>query len=89
MSIKSEISNYYEDLVTEELKKLGREQNDISIDIACVALNRLPSRYYRHSVDMAFYLSTQEQAEMETAVAAAVEFAIDYVEHRIEQRSEQ
>lgn len=31
--------------------------SDYLSDVACVALNRLPARYIRHEVDMAFYMT--------------------------------
>lgn len=86
MSFDSQISNYYEKLVVEELNKRGEKLDfveDELIDIACVALNQLPSRYYRFSVDMAFYLSAKETQRMEEEVSTAVDHAIRFVkEHR-------
>jgi len=38
---------------------------DLLPDVACVALNRLPPRYIRHAVDMAFYQSEKERADSE------------------------
>lgn len=86
MSFDSQISNYYEKLVVEELNKraddIGFVEDEL-IDIACVALNQLPSRYYRFSVDMAFYLSAKETQRMEDEVSTAVDHAIRFVkEHR-------
>lgn len=86
MSFDSQISNYYEKLVVEELNKRAEALSvgeDELIDIACVALNQLPSRYYRFSVDMAFYLSAKETQQMEDEVSGAVEHAIHFVQaHR-------
>lgn len=86
MSFDSQISNYYEKLVVEELNKRAEALTvgeDELIDIACVALNQLPSRYYRFSVDMAFYLSAKETQQMEDEVSGAVEHAIRFVQaHR-------
>lgn len=83
MSFETQISNYYEKLVVEELGRrdaLQETSDDVLIDMACVALNQLPSRYYRYSVDMAFYLSAKENQAMETDVKAAVDHAIDFVQ---------
>lgn len=82
MSFESQISNFYEKLVADELH---RRQDDLQlnedgqIDIACVALNRLPARYYRFSVDMAFFLEATEYRDMEKAVKEAVDYAIEFV----------
>ncbi|MFA7555501.1 MAG: late competence development ComFB family protein [Spongiibacteraceae bacterium] len=67
--------NYYEGLVLQELQKQLPEQlgnNDYITDIACIALNNLPPRYIRHTVDMAFYLSPNELQEMLDNVTIAV-----------------
>lgn len=83
MSFETQISNYYEKLVVEELgrrSELADTGDDVLIDMACVALNQLPSRYYRYSVDMAFYLSASENLKMEEDVNKAVDHAIKFVE---------
>jgi hypothetical protein len=81
MSFETQISNYYEKLVVDEI--MGRqeidENDDVLIDIACVALNQLPSRYFRYSVDMAFYLSASENVKMEEDVKKSVDHAIAFV----------
>jgi hypothetical protein len=86
MSFESQVSNYYEKLVVNELTALGlldELEDDMLIDIACVALNQLPARYYRYSVDMAFYLSAKENQQMELEVKQAVEHAVTFVrEHK-------
>jgi len=82
MTIDTQIANYYEKLVVDELnardEAAGKPEDELA-DIACVALNRLPARYYRFSVDMAFYLSVQEQHQMELAVRDAVTHAFKFV----------
>ena len=55
------------------------EDPELWSDIACVALNNLPPRYVRHSVDMTFYLSTEEHIEMDERVSQAVRNAITFV----------
>lgn len=90
MTIDTQIANYYEKLVIDELKgrpeAAGKPEDELA-DIACVALNQLPARYYRFSVDMAFYLSVPEQHAMETDVARAVTHALAFVSghHRDEE----
>ena len=56
-------------------------------DIACVALNRLPPRYIRHAVDMAFYQSEKERADSERAIADAVTYAYEFVQARVAMRA--
>jgi len=83
MSFDSQISNFYEKLVVDEISRrddLRSVDDDVLIDMACVALNQLPSRYYRYSVDMAFYLSAAEYQKMEEDVKDAVNHAIRFVE---------
>lgn len=81
MSFETQISNYYEKLVVDDLSRRENitTQDDTLSDIACVALNQLPSRYFRYSVDMAFYLSASENEKMENDVSDAVDYAIEFV----------
>jgi hypothetical protein len=78
------IHNYYEKLVFERLQdevaeKQGITDEDLLEDVACVALNRLPTRYVRYDVDTAFFMSDEERQHMEIQVAAAVDAALEYV----------
>ncbi|TXR51877.1 late competence development ComFB family protein [Reinekea thalattae] len=91
MNFESQISNFYEKMVADDLKKRSDKDpidDEMMVDIACVALNQLPSRYYRYSVDMAFYLETQEYQKMQAAVIKAVDFAIKFVETHKTNRAE-
>jgi len=55
-------------------------------DIACVALNRLPPRYIRFEVDMAFFMTPDELVQTNNSVIKAVDEAITFVaEHRREE----
>ena len=70
------IHNYYEALVIEHImdtvaKEPGIDE-DFLEDVACLALNHLPSRYVRHDVDMAFFLTTREREKMQTNITEAV-----------------
>lgn len=79
------IHNFYEGLVFDEVNRLVADRDvdsDFIADAACVALNHLPPRYIRHNVDMMFYLSPDEQAEMDNKVSQAVEKAIALVDQR-------
>jgi hypothetical protein len=88
------INNYFEKLVLEELQdKLQSDEldndEDFLADIACVALNQLPSRYVRHNVDMVFYMTAEEREQNQLIVEDAVIMAIDYVKkHRHSERPE-
>jgi len=80
----SSLENYYQQLVVQRLMQEYGETEVAAIpgaleDIACLALNQLPPRYVRHSIDTAFYLSVEEQQEMVRAVEIAVERAYEYV----------
>ncbi len=82
MGTKADISNYYEDLVVDTLVSrhaqagLTRDEFD---DAACLALNHLPARYYRHSVDMAFFLTGSERERMQQRVIEAVDGAVERI----------
>ena len=88
------IHNYYERLVIEHILELSTgelaaEDEDFLSDVACVALNQLPSRYVRHNVDMVFYMTPQERAQMEQEVINAIKMGIEYVnKHRGDERPE-
>jgi hypothetical protein len=82
--ILDNIHNHYEKLVFDEVLALqarkGKELDEGTLeDIVCVALNNLPARYVRHSVDIAFYLTMQERDQMEKLVRNAVKEAFALV----------
>ncbi len=83
MSISDQIQNYYENKVVDTINRIaqpkGYNQEQLT-DLACLALNNLPTRYYRHEVDLAFYMSAQEHIEIDERVEKAVVYAIDYLE---------
>ena len=54
---------------------------DFMADVACVALNRLPPKYYRYEVDMACYKSPNELFEVIESFSKVVTEAIAFVEH--------
>ena len=79
------IRNYYEQLVfnyllEEAAPKAKLTDEELLEDIACLALNRIPARYIRHEVDMAFFLSTAEREQMRSNVIQAVDSAIQTIE---------
>src|SRR6185369_12169983 len=82
----SSIHNHYEQPVFEAVLRTHAHYPQIAApllpDVACVALNRLPVRYIRHDVDLAFYLSERERAQQAQAIDEAVRFAFEFVQAR-------
>jgi Late competence development protein ComFB len=64
-----------------------RDRIELLIDVACVALNRMPPRYIRHEADFAFFLTERERADTELAVSEAVEYAFGFVQARTAMRA--
>ncbi|MDH4052638.1 MAG: late competence development ComFB family protein [Rubrivivax sp.] len=62
-------------------------RGDLLADVACVALNRLPARYIRHAVDLAFYQTERERADSDKALRDAVDFAFGFVQARVAMRA--
>lgn len=84
----SSLHNFYEHLVFEYIcDKLVGEYADCDEeffqDVACYALTRLPARYIRHDIDMAFYLAPGERNQMLERVAAEVEDAAGFIHARL------
>lgn len=82
--ILDSIHNHYEKLVFDEVMHQQSEtgvlyEEHVLEDVVCVALNHLPSRYVRHSVDIAFYLTIDEREQMQALVRDAVEQAFTIV----------
>lgn len=78
--ILDNIHNHYEKLVFEEVMQQQAKADtpyseDMLGDIVCVALNNLPARYVRHSVDIAFYLTITEREKIDSMVREAVKEA--------------
>ncbi len=83
MAISDQIQNYYEFRVIESLTLLAKPKGYTEgqlIDLACLALNNLPTRYFRHEVDLAFYMSAHEHDEINRRVRQAVVDAIAFIE---------
>lgn len=88
---RSQIHNYFEHMVFDYIDKhvvtdSSERPDDYYLDIACVALNKLPTRYVRYEVDMAFYLHSEERAKMQDAVTEAVKEARVYIEEHFDSR---
>ena len=78
------VQNYFEPLVYERIAAFTADgdlarDDDFLEDVACVALNRLPSRYVRYRVDAAFYMTTEERNEIDRMVNDAVTEAFRFV----------
>ncbi|GAP37163.1 late competence development ComFB family protein [Piscinibacter sakaiensis] len=88
MSVLEQIHNHHEGEVVEAIARHLKDHPgfagdaDVLGDIACLALNRLPPRYIRHSVDYAFYRSEQERLETARAIEEAVQYAFAFVTRR-------
>lgn len=83
----SGIENYYERLVFARIHAWLTEEGDgtdldVLEDIACVALNRLSPRYFRHSVDLASHLSLSDRKALDKEVEKAVNYALKLVQSR-------
>lgn len=87
MSLRDAIDNLYEKLVADAIDETHHpdDDEDFLTDVMCVALNRLPSKYYRHSVDMVFYMAEGEMDAMKRNSLTAVKEAREFVRgHRRE-----
>lgn len=82
MSVLDSIFNYNERLIVEEMAKQLADQpctEEQLSDVACLALNKVPAKYIKHSVDRAFYMSNEERAELESGIKEAVAEAITFI----------
>ncbi len=83
MSISDQIQNYYEHKVIESINEIAQPKgytHEQMIDLACLALNNLPTRYFRHEVDLAFFMSAHEHEDINRKVKEAVYDAIAFIE---------
>lgn len=80
------LHNYYEKqvvaLVVDQAGNYPLLEKDHLPDVACVALNRLPPRYIRHQVDLAFHMTDKERQDSEQLIQDAVKFAYEFVQAR-------
>jgi Late competence development protein ComFB len=81
------IHNHHEHLVFDAVRALAPrfahlQDPQLLADVACVALNRVPPRYIRHDVDLAFYLTAKEQAAAALVIDEAVQSAFEFVQAR-------
>ncbi|MFT4606614.1 MAG: hypothetical protein ACI9V8_000683 [Urechidicola sp.] len=83
----SSVYNFYEHLVfdcisTELLGRYDDCDEEFFLDVACYALTRLPSRYFCHEIDMAFYLTAGERVEMTARAKEQVIIAAEFIHAR-------
>lgn len=85
------LHNYYEKQVVDQVLDLAPNypllKKDHLPDVACVALNRLPPRYIRHQVDLAFHMTEKERQDSEQLIQDAVKFAFEFVQARYAMRA--
>ncbi|MDP2561553.1 late competence development ComFB family protein [Psychrobium sp. 1_MG-2023] len=82
MHLELDIHNYYEHLVVERLHEDNLYKSydkEFLADLCCLALSKLPARYIRHEVDMAFYLSVEQRTSMVEESRKAVRESLDYL----------
>lgn len=80
----SSVQNYYERLVFEFINEVLIDKykdmdDEFFLDVACYSLTRLPSRYMRHEIDMAFYLAPGERTEMQNQVNESTLVAAEFI----------
>lgn len=84
----SSVHNLHERAVCDEVEAAAprypalSDKADLLADVACVALNRMPPRYIRHEVDLAFFLTERERGENERLISDAVDYAFGFVQAR-------
>ena len=84
----ADVENYYERLVFERIQQIMPEHPehaddpDYWGDVACVALNQLPARYIRYSIDLADRLTDAQWEEMGQAIHAAIAHALQVTRRR-------
>lgn len=88
----SSVYNFYEHLVfdcisTELSSRYEDNDEEFFLDVACYALTRLPSRYIRHEIDMAYYLAPGEREEMAERVKEEVIKAAEFIHSRQQKRN--
>ncbi len=77
------IHNYYEQEVTTQLDLMAAQLPDFSesdlLDVICIALNKFPAKYYRHGIDLKFYMSENEKRDIANRVSEAIQQAAEIV----------
>lgn len=83
----SSVHNHYERLVFEAVLQRASDYPYLDAealpDVACVALNRMGSRYIRHAVDLTFNMTAKQRTAMEENLHDSVTFAFELIQTRI------
>jgi hypothetical protein len=85
----SSIHNRFEQRVYDQVLKFAArypavaKDPELLADAACLALNSLKPHYIRSAVDLTFYLSDAERTRDDTAIDAAVDAALRYLQSRL------
>ena len=85
----SSIHNRHEQRVYDQVLKAAArypavaKDPELIVDAACLALNSLKPHYIRSAVDLTFYLSDAERTRDDTAIDAAVDAALRYLQSRL------
>lgn len=83
MTAFSAVHNYYERLVFEVMAEKELDiSEDTYADIACVALNQLPTVYIRNELDMMAAHSPRELMGFRLEVHDAVSESIEFILHK-------
>jgi hypothetical protein len=83
----SSVQNHYERAVFEQILESRWAYPLITdaalADVACLALNKLPVRYVRYAVDLCFYMTNDDRAEMNRAVHQSVQDSLQFMSQRL------
>jgi len=82
-----DVVNYYEQLVIDQLWQIAEQEAEplsraFLEDVACLALNSLPTCYVRSLVDKSASLTEEEHQNMRSQAKKAIELAIEQVRLR-------
>lgn len=79
----ADIHNYYEELVMQQIRALELDRtrdSEYLADLCCMVLNQLPAHYIRHNVDMVYFTTPEQRAEMEEKVFHAVNQSVSWLD---------
>ena len=82
MKLEPDIHNYYEHLVVEAIENQQLEHaydSEFLADLSCLVLSKLPPRYVRHDVDMAYFLTPAERQQMRQDVDGAIDDGLKHL----------
>ncbi|MBL4829899.1 MAG: late competence development ComFB family protein [Aliivibrio sp.] len=92
MYISSDVHNYMEKLIANELSDLGffeKYNSDQVADLFCLILNRVPSIYIRNDIDMAYSMPDEKLLELQKLVVSTIKIVEPMIQndrrHRVEE----